>query len=124
MDFLFVETALITIMAQPPPPLTPFGFPIMTPWYGCRSIKYSNGILFLEEEATTPQVVFAPNPIFEFVQRYNSAEDRDTKINILTEVKNAVCQTRTDIRSMLQQLIDIGPLPIEFAVSYGDKYEA
>jgi hypothetical protein len=124
MDFLFVKIALITTMSKPPQPLPPFGFPVMQPMIGCSSIKYSNGIIFLEEEPMTPQVVFVPNPIFGFVERYNTAGDRETKIKILEEVKNNVCHTRTDIRGMLQKLIDNGPLPIEFAVSYGDKCEA
>ena len=111
-------------MAQPPCPLPPFGPPTMQPMNGCRDIAYRNLKLYLEEEPMTPQVVFMRNPIFGFVERYNSAGDRETKISILEEVKNNVCHTRTDIRSMLQQLIDVGPLPIEFAVSYGDKCEA
>ena len=111
-------------MAQPPSQLPPFGPPTMQPMNGCRDIAYRNLKLYLEEEPMTPQVVFFRNPIFGFVERYNAAEDRETKISILEEVKNNVCHTRTDIRSMLQQLIDFGPLPIEFAVSYGDKCEA
>lgn len=111
-------------MAQSPPTLPSFGIPVMTPMTGCRDIAYRNLKLYFEEEPITPQVFHMRNPIFGFVDRYNSAGDRDTKISILEEVKNNVCHTRTDIRSMLQQLIDIGPLPIEFAVSYGDKCEA
>jgi hypothetical protein len=110
-------------MAQPPSQLPPFGPPTMQPMNGCRD-HYLTERLYLEEEPMTPQVVFFRNPIFGFVERYNAAGDRDTKISILEEVKNNVCHTRTDIRSMLQQLIDFGPLPIEFAVSYGDKCEA
>jgi hypothetical protein len=111
-------------MAQPPPALPSFGSPRLSPWYGCRDIELNNGTLFLVEEPTTPQVVFFRNPIFDFVERYNVAGNRDTKISILEELKNNVCHTRTDIRSMLQKLIDFGPLPVEFAVSYGDKCEA
>jgi len=111
-------------MAQPPPPLPSFGFPKLDVWYGCPSITYKNGTLFLEVAPTTPHVVLVPNPIFGFVDRYNYARDQNTKISILEEVKNNVCHTRTDIHSMLEQLIASGSLPIEFAVSYGDKCEA
>jgi hypothetical protein len=111
-------------MAEPPPSLPLFGSPKLNPWYGCRDITFHNLILFLEVEPTTPQVVFADNPVYGFIERYNSAGDNTSKIYILKEVKNAVCLTRTDIHEMLQSIIVNGPLPIEVAVSYGDKFTA
>jgi hypothetical protein len=111
-------------MAQPPPQLPSFGTPRLSPWYGCRDIELINGILFLVEEPTTPQVVFMNNPIYKFVDKYNSARDNATKIDVLKEMKNTVCSTRTDIHMLLQNMIVNGPLPIEVAMSYGDKFTA
>jgi hypothetical protein len=110
-------------MAEPSP-LPSFGTPKLSPWYGCRDIELSNGTLFLVEEPTTPQVVFMNNPIYKFVDKYNSAGNNATKIEVLKEMKNAVCSTRIDIHILLQNIIVNGPLPIEVAMSYGDKFTA
>lgn len=111
-------------MAEPPPALLLFGSPKLPPWYGCRDITSQNFILFLEVEPTTPQVVSIGNPIYKFVERYKSAGDNASKIHVLKEIKDAVCLTRADIHEMLQNMIDNGSLPIEVAVSYGDKFTA